>query len=426
MRKPDYLPQPHPHRPSKRWLVRLTDSVTGKIKDVPLGRFVEVPDRKPGERETVPPEIQAEWLKVIAAWQAKGKMLVAEQSGLTLDQLFAKWQQFGHTYSAADGKMSRAADTTEDAWRPVSKLFGSMPAAEFTYEHLKQVQMEMIDLDWQRSTCNSQLNRILNVFQYADTVKNIPEGRYMALCGLPKLHRGSLGVREGEPRQSVPRAVVEATLPFLSSVVRDMVRFQLLCACRPCEVCRLQARHVHTRGDQWTYKVPEHKNAHRDMLLHIPLGPQARELLRPYVLKAGGGHLFSPEAALEERRALRRKNRRTPMNAWQAKQKRMKDPKWKPGEFYTTNTYARAITYGVRQANAAARAADPSLPADAVVVPVWSPQQLRRLRATEVYNERGLKAAQKILRHKRQSTTELYLDIDSTLEDAAAIAEEIG
>jgi site-specific recombinase XerC len=59
-----------------------------------------------------------------------------------------------------------------------------------------------------------------------------------------------------------------------------------------------------------------------------------------------------------------------------------------------------------------------------VGVPVWSPNQLRHARATELRRNYGLEAAQTVLGHREADVTQLYAERDFEL--AKQIMQAVG
>ena len=58
------------------------------------------------------------------------------------------------------------------------------------------------------------------------------------------------------------------------------------------------------------------------------------------------------------------------------------------------------------------------------LVPIWTPNQLRHSRATEIRSRFGLEAAQTVLGHSEADVTQIYAERDFEL--AARIMREIG
>src|SRR5262249_6788029 len=149
-------------------------------------------------------------------------------------------------------------------------------------------------------------------------------------------------------------------------------------------------------------------NQHRGLERIILLGPQAQEVLRPFLKTDLNAILFSPKAYVEElhaRRASQRKTKRTPSELTRRRKPR---PKRTPGERYTRRSYRVAVVRACRKAN----------------VPDWSPLQLRHTAATTIRAKYGLEAAKVILGHTRVETSQIYAERD--LAKAQQVMAEIG
>ena len=93
-----------------------------------------------------------------------------------------------------------------------------------------------------------------------------------------------------------------------------MVRLQLLCSCRPAEICILRPSDVDTSGDVWLYRPETHKNEHHGRERVICFGPRAQEILNPWLEnRAADDYCFSPAEAEADRNAKKRANRKSPM-----------------------------------------------------------------------------------------------------------------
>ncbi len=87
--------------------------------------------------------------------------------------------------------------------------------------------------------------------------------------------------------------IVNATIEHLAPVVSDMVRTQLLLGCRPQDVCRLTPGSIDRSGDVWVATPEEHKTSHLGRERRIYIGPQAQEVMRPYLLRDAEAGDFS-------------------------------------------------------------------------------------------------------------------------------------
>jgi hypothetical protein len=152
----------------------------------------------------------------------------------------------------------------------------------------------------------------------------------------------------------------------------------------------------------------------------IFLGPQAQEILRPFLEGRHPGHyLFSAREAVEG--YLKSQGRK--IRHGRGRQ---------PGECYRVDSYDHAVAKGVKAANRA-RACEPckQLPPEqrcpacrANAIPHWAPNQLRHAKATEIRREAGLDAARAVLGHRSPVVTEVYAELDA--DKAAALMAKLG
>jgi integrase len=230
--------------------------------------------------------------------------------------------------------------------------------------------------------------------------------------------------------------IVAATLPHLNRHVAAMVRVQQFTGMRPGEVCIMRARDLDTTGHVWLYRpssdqgpVGQHKTAYAGWQRIIALGPQAQEIVKPFLTLNTTAFLFGPRKALDEMRADMRARRKSKVPPSQ-QNRRQKKPLWTPGERYTTQAYYNCIRRACKRADRDARAkaiADGMDRREAearVFVPAWHPHQLRHTHATEVRRRYGLEAAQVSLGHSHANVAEVYAERDLGL--AVKVAAEIG
>jgi site-specific recombinase XerD len=218
-------------------------------------------------------------------------------------------------------------------------------------------------------------------------------------------------------------------------------------------------------GPVWTYRPARHKNQHRGLDRVIFLGPQAQEVIKPFLTTNLEAFLFSPRAyveALHRRRAEQRKTKRTPS---ELKRLRKAKPRRVPAERYNRRSYRVAVVRACDQATRArvfdllkglaqhgklllaegctaeslfrrvswltpehvqAIAALNGLEAEVerLRVPRWSPLQLRHTAATAIRARYGVEAAKVVLGHTMVETTQIYAERD--LGKAQDIMREIG
>jgi integrase len=348
-------------------------------------------------------------------------------------------------YRRADGTQTHEVDEYKLVIRFVRELYGETPAADFGPLALKAVRQTFIDSGWCRSLVNQRVGRVRRVFKWGASEELLSVAVHQALATVQGLQRGRSSVRESAPVEPVADAVVDAVLPFLNRHVRGLIEFQRLTGCRPGEACAVRRCDIDTGGPTWLYKPADHKTAWKGKVRTIAIGPKAQVVLRGFFTPDISDYLFSPIRAVEEFRAGRSANRKTPRHpshmARNAK-KRVKNPKRPPAVRYDVNSYGQAIDRGCDRAfpppaHLARRAGETAggwweRQADEQRAEVtawrkrhrWHPNQLRHAFATRVRKHHGLEAAQVMLGHSRADVTQVYAERDEEL--AASVAVKLG
>jgi integrase len=120
----------------------------------------------------------------------------------------------------------------------------------------------MIDAGNSRRYVNENVHRIRKVFRWAASEQLVSPTVFQALNTVEGLRKGHTSAREGRTVVAVSDEVVDATIPYLSPVVADMVRLQRLTGSRPGEICALRPCDLDRSGQVWTYVPAEHKTEH--------------------------------------------------------------------------------------------------------------------------------------------------------------------
>jgi integrase len=202
-----------------------------------------------------------------------------------------------------------------DALRPLRKLYGSTPAAEFAPRALRTIQEDLGGAGLCRSTINARINRIRGVFRWAVGVELIPPSVLQALQAVSGLQKGRTDARQAEEIKPVPTGDIEAALPFMPRPVAAMVQLQLLTGCQTEEVPAIRGCDLISGEPNWEYRPEHHKTQWRGQERVIPVGPRAQAIVKQYLKADRQAYLFSPQDVVEElhaRRARLRKSRPTP------------------------------------------------------------------------------------------------------------------
>ena len=345
--------------------------------------------------------------QLIAEYLSTG--YVGQQSCLTVTELIALYWKYVKSYYVKNGKLTSEAGLMRTALRVLRKLYGNIPAREFSPLKLKAVRQQFIDNGISRKGINKQVDRIRRMFRWATEEELVPPELLHGLRAVQGLRKGRTTAPELPSVKPVEEKVVEATLPHLPSVVRDIVRFQLTTGCRPHEACCIRPMDIDRSGKVWIYRPESHKTEHHDRDRVIPLGPRAQAIIMPYLDRELDEYLFSPNESERLRRLDASRKRKTPLSYGNRPgTNRKKQPKKTAGEYYTTMSYGRAIARACKKAE----------------VEHWTPNRLRHTAATKIRREYGLEAAQIILGHATADVTQVYAERD--IQKAIDVAEEIG
>ena len=348
-------------------------------------------------------------------------------------------------YRDSDGNPTDETRHVKAVCRYVRELYGETCAAEFGPLALKAVRQKFVEQRWCRKTVNARVERVGRIFKWAVAEELVPPAVYQALAAVAGLQRGRTAAPDAEPIGPVDDAVVDATLPHLNRYVRGLIELQRLTGCRPGEACQIRRCDIDMSGAVWLYKPARHKTAWRGKTRTIAIGPKAQALLRGFFTPNVSDYLFSPARAVEECRADRAAQRKTPRYPSHMKrneQKRVDNPKRRPTDRYNRLSYLTAVTRGCdrafpptgdlaqRPGESAAKWWTRLTTEQRGEVRLWQrerhwhPNQLRHTHGTRVRRQFGLEAAQVVLGHARADVTQVYAEADMT--QAARVAAEIG
>lgn len=372
-------------------------------------------------------ESKTEYQRRIAEWLAAGRQLPTDPGAITIAEVVVAFRKHAKKYyRLPDGTMSSEFNNMDDALKLVVKLYGRTRAADFSSLSLKAIQEEMISAGTVRTSINRKISRIKHVFKWAAESQIVPASVFHSLSTVSGLRIGRSDAAESEPVQPVAIAHVEAMLQYVSGQIGAMIQLQLLTGMRPGEACGVRTCDIDTTGELWVYKPMRHKNLFRGHDRQIYLGPRAQEIIRPFLKLDTQAFIFSPADAEKERREKMHEQRKTPMSCGNRPgSNRRRKPRKAPGEFYTVESYGRAIKYGCDRAFP-----PPAEMIDAEHIKQWRkanrfhPHQLRHTCATELRKTFGLEGSQVVLGHKSISATQIYAEKNA--EAARKIMAQIG
>lgn len=366
-RSPRWPPPVHHHRKSGQDRVRIAG------RDVYLG-----PHGSPRARE--------KYLRVIA--EAGGpepriSVLDASTTPITVAELAARYlQMMKARYPNPRGNTCEYRESLY-AFRVALDLYGSLPATEFGPKAFKAVRQAMRDRGLRVTVTNHRMARIRRAFKWGTEEELLPPATWHALQAVRRLPQPA-----ARP-QPVPIETILAVLPHVRPVVADMIQVQLFTGCRPGELCIMRPCDFDRSGEVWLYRPAHHKTLWKGQDRIVPIGPRAQAILTAYLNRPGEAYLFSPAEAMGLLRAEQKAKRR---GKGKARNWRKARPKRKPGACYCPGSYNYAIRRGCRKAGVAP----------------FHAHQLRHTAATAFRESGGLDAAQSLLGHQSQQTTEIY------------------
>src|SRR5579871_1680624 len=260
--------------------------------------------------------------RLIAEWAGgQGRFIPKKEAQpLLVNEIILAYWNFAKNYYNFDGKRGDEA-CIRDALKLVRSLYGRTSAQSFGPKALKACRRQMIAKGWSRNYVNAQVDRVRRMFKWAVSEELVEVRVYETLRTVPGLRAGKTEARETKKIEPVPRELVEATLPCMPFVVRAMTLFQLLTGCRPDEVCRLRPLDIDKHNlAVWVYRPGsdhgihgQHKTAHHRHDRLILIGPQAQEMLQPFLDTEPSSFCFSPAKGEAIRAEQRRKDRKTPL-----------------------------------------------------------------------------------------------------------------
>jgi len=206
---------------------------------------------------------------------------------------------------------------------------------------------------------------------------------------LESLRYGRSAARESKRVLPVPVEHVEAVLPFLSRVVADIVKLQLLTGMRSTELCTLRPcdidKSVEETEGVWLYRPKIYKGRHiEDYVRIVFIGPKAQNILRPYLLRLPASFCFTPEDAEKQTGKIKHK-------------------KYKP--CYDRNSYRKAIQRAIAAYNKPIEDKERE-------IPHWNPHRIRHTRATEARATDGIEVSRALLGQRTLKANEIYAEQD--------------
>jgi len=348
-------------------------------------------------------EAQAEYDRLIALFLASGRRMPGRRDvpdNPTVAELIARyWDHAKAYYRRSDGSASSELACVKVAVTELRRLAGNMPAREFGPLRLKALQDAMIARGWVRRSINLHVGRVRRLFAWAVANELLPPDVLAALRAVPGLKAGRCAATDREPVRPVPAEHVAKVLPHLTAPVAAMVRLMALTGMRVSEVAGMRMQDLDRTDEVWEYRPASHKTTWRGKDRVVPLGPQAQDILRPFLRAAPTAFLFQPGDGDARYREQRRAARQTPLRPIDLR--REDRVAAASGRRFAAKYDKDSVGHAIRRA------------CERLGVPPWHVHQLRHSVATRVRQLHGLDAARAVLGHAGADVTLLYAERDT-------------
>ena len=378
--------------------------------------FVELNGRRIYLGRYDAPETLGEYHRAVAEWLAAGRQLPTSPDEITVVELIARYLAHAREYyvNARSGSPSNEYVRICLAIKPVRKLYSHTLAKDFGPLALRTIQQEMVGFDWCRTNINAMIGRVRRMFRWGVGEELIPPSVFHGLQAVEGLRAGRCAARETEPVRPAPQEHIDAVEQYVSRQVWAMIQLQLLTAARAGEIVIMRPKDIEQDGKVWLYRPTTHKTAHRGHERVIYIGPRGQEALKPFMLRPADSFCFSPVEADAERRRSAHAARKTPLSCGNKPgSNKKRNPRTRPGDCYSTASYARAIKRAIKLAFRPEGMSGKEFKAWKAPQH-WRPHQLRHNAATYLRKEFDIEAAQIILGHRSPTMTALYAELDAT------------
>jgi len=345
--------------------------------------------------------------RLVSQWLASNRSptfgVPEDKKEITVVQIIREYRKWAESYYRDEnGKPTGTAENMRPIMKRLRLWYGSESAENFTSLAFKDVIRRLIADGLSISTINDAICRIKHMFRWASSEKLVAVTVYQELDTVQMERQGRSKAKPKRVVQAVSDVDIEATLPHLPAMVRDMVRLQRLTGARPGELCKLRVSEIKAVGDVLVYEPEHHKNKHHGKSRTIVIAGEAIDILKPY-MDGESDYVFSSVKSMMQSLAERTANRVTPLSCGN---KPKSDRKVNGSDKYREDSYRRAIKRGC----------------EAAKIAPWSPNQLRHAAAVSIQESLGIEAVAAVLGHSKIDTSKIYAKHNLALAIEAAKA----
>jgi len=357
---------------------------------------------------------KAEYSRIVSIVATNGGVYPTKENNLTVNEGLVLFGQFIDGYYVdANGKPTRTVENLKLALGYLRRLFGPSLLIEFGPPQIKTIRSVLINERRVRTQINKFIGQIRQFFRWCVEEEHIPPSILEALRAVRPLMPGRGGAKEGTPRQPADPAAVDRAIPLMPPAVRAIVQLLRLTGARPSEILCMRPCDLDRSKEVWIFSLAHHKGSWQLKTRTIHFGPDAQAVLSPWLLGTPADqYVFSPKRSEEIRSRERSDARVTPLwpsHSARNDRKRRSTRRRPPSDRYTAANLATAVRRACRRAD----------------VEVFTPYQLRYLRAVELRERYGLEVVRAVLGHCAASMSDHYSKAaDGIL--ASRAASEVG
>jgi integrase len=330
----------------------------------------------------------ARWVEEYVASQEGRLGHLAGRKSLTVYELTDAYWKHAQDYYRKDGVPTAQTEAIARIIRELLPLYGETRAAKFSPLAARAIRARFVQKKLARSTINRYHAILCSMWKWAASHELVPVETYQALRTIEWLKSGRSAARDTQPIKPVPRAQVEAVIQVLKPKYAAMLKIHLLTGMRAGELVKMKKSEIskvetvdsHQIFILFLYQPASHKTQHHGHAKTVWLGPEAQEILRPWMDRADS-YLWTPQCG------------------WR---RRSKQP-------LRVKSYRSAIERACQR----------------LKLPVFCPLQVRHLALTEIRAALGLEAAQAAGGHQHVAMTEIYAEKSQALAQKVALTRRL-
>jgi integrase len=249
--------------------------------DPRTGKRIRKQFGKHGSRES-----EQAYRRWAAEWIAGGGQKL---SAVSVARLILSYVEWAAAHYLKNGKPTSEIHLIRGSLVTVNEIYGDTSASEFTPVNLMVVQSR-----WAERltiiTCNSYLSRVVRCWSWGVSRGMVPAATADALAHVPTLRAGRSKAKPNRKKQPANDEQLAAVIAWIEREPKyrpfaAALRLQRLTGMRPGEVLEMRPKDIDRSKTPWAYTPASGgKTLHHDKPRRVYLGPQAREMLTPWLV----------------------------------------------------------------------------------------------------------------------------------------------